>query len=195
MNFIIEKEKVENFIDKYFKCLRFKELLFLILIWIFFYYLKEGKINMLALTFIFFISIFKIFILPDWLLKETKEYVKDFYNSSLSYSTISKNSIEIICNLKKYDGPTFGILKIDNDGITFIPFRENLQNEKIVLANIQSQRINISIIKMNSLSFHSLFFRESRNAIKIIYENKKIVFQLPQPEYCFQKIAEKINQN
>lgn len=194
MGFIIEKEKVNNFICKYFRCLHVKRLLFSGILWILVNFIEEGTIDLLSLKIMIVVSLLAFFMMPGWLYKETKEYIEQFYSRDSNYDEGINDSIEMVCNLKKYDGPTFGRLYIDSKIIKFIPFKENLHYEKIVIDYREIKNIDISLVKIKSLSLNQILFKESLKAIKISWDSRKMLFQLPEPKYSIIKIKEKVNE-
>ncbi|KAJ53601.1 hypothetical protein BD780_001283 [Clostridium tetanomorphum] len=179
MNFVIEEEKVHNFIKDYFKYLYLKTFLLMDVIWILIFYIEEKNINILTLAIIIFTTIMGTtmgtFFMYRLHYNEVAKYVKNFYSSNQHKE--KEDSIKLICNFKKYDGPTFGVLHVYCKKILFIPFKEELQYEKIII-----NHNNIKDIRIN----------KSSKAIEISYNNRKVLFALPEREYCIKQIKNKI---
>lgn len=180
MNFIIEEEKVLNFIRNYFIQLHLKHSLFLDIMWILYFYIRDHKINTLILIIMLFLNIFGVLAMCklncNFNYKENAKYVKEVYNDD-NCDNEKENSMKMICNLKKYDGPTFGVLYIFSDKMMFIPFKENLKYESTI--------INCSEIK-------DIYIKKPSKDIKFLCDSREILFSLPEGEYSIKKIKEKM---
>lgn len=177
---IAEKEKNSIFVKNYFYSFRIKRFLIFITFYIATMYLtvEMEKISIILVLTIIVVP-FAFFIHPDHLRKETENAVRKFYNNNSVYD----NKLAIICNLRKINGPTFGILQIDEKVIEFTPFRDNLQNERFIfekkeVSNISLSRINSSILK-----------KELNKVICIYFDSKKVLLQTPEPERTIEKIC------
>lgn len=189
MVYDIDKEKINVFVKNYFKSFRIKRFLILTLLCIVSTYLKGGKeaigISMLVVIVMIFII---FFVVPDLLRKETEESIQDFYNDTSKYD----KKLILVCNLRKFNGPTFGALHIDKKFMEFSPFRENLQNERFLINENEMKNIKISLYETKSSLFNRLFFKELCKSINISYGGKKVILQTSEPEKAIKKIREEI---
>lgn len=182
---IVEKENIKFFVENYFKSLRIKRFLILGIFLIVSMYLTKRKEEIAIFIVVeVIISFFVFFICPDFMQKETEKAIEKSYNKISKHD----NELVIICNLKKFDGPTFGTLHINKKIIEFEPFKENLQSERFLIEETEIKNIKISLHKIKS----SLFNRELNKAISISCNSKRILLQTPEPEKTIEKIRKKI---
>ncbi|WP_027626493.1 hypothetical protein [Clostridium lundense] len=172
MNFIIEEEKVHNFIKNYFIQLWSKRSLILDIVWILYFYITDYKISIVTLIAGLFVSILVVIRMSNLSYRDNIKYVKQFYSDD-NYD----DSMKIVCNLRKYDGPTFGVLYIFSEKIMFIPFKENLKYESTI--------INFSEIK-------NIYIKKPSKDIKFLCDSREILFSLPEGEYSIKKIKQKM---
>ncbi|MBU5483805.1 hypothetical protein KQI86_05635 [Clostridium sp. MSJ-11] len=190
MDHNIEQRKDNEFIKVYFKSLRIKWILLWGVLCFIRTLITTGK-NNVVIDFIILItvSILIYFLTPKYLYKGTKVKVDKFYEDLKNYDK-KMNLLMFICNLKKLDGPTFGVLYVSKEEIKFTPFRENLKSESIIIKNNDMKDIDISN-EINKFSlFDRVFFKELCKGIKISYKGKNKVFQLAQANYAMEKIDE-----
>lgn len=185
----IDKEKINIFVKNYFKSLRIKRFVILTLIFIISRYLTMGKEDIVfSIVVVTIVSFIMFFVIPDFLRSETERAIEKSYNKNSK----DDEKVILICNLKKFDGPTFGTLHIDKESIEFNPFRENLQNERFLIEEKEMKNIQISLFKIKSSVFNRIFFKELYESISICCEGKKVLLQTPEPEKTIEKIKERI---
>lgn len=188
MNYNTERRKDNEFIKIYFKSLRRKRILLWEVPWSIVIFITREK-NNVVVSFIILItvSLLAYLLRPNYLYKETKIKVDKSYEDLKNHDK-KTDSLMFICNLKKLDGPTFGVLYISKKEINFIPFRNNLKNESIIIKKDDMKDIDISN-EINKWSlFDRAFFKELCEGIKISYKGKNEIFQLPQANYAMTKI-------
>lgn len=114
-----------------------------------------------------------LLIIPSQLQRETQESAKQFFNS---YSVKNDEAI-FFCNIKKFNGPTFGILHVKRGSIVFEVFRENLKNEGFEINTRECVNFRIEV-EDNRLAFiDRLISRQLYEIIAISYDNKTIKLQ------------------
>lgn len=184
----IEKEMVDIFVKNYFKSLRIKQFFILGFLWIMMTYLTRGKeAVVMSIVIVIIVSTFAFFIFPDYLQKETEKAIQKFYNNTSKYD----EKLVMICNLKKFGGPTFGTLHIDEKTIEFNPFKENLQNERFLVQEADVKNIQISLLEIKGSVFNRIFFKELHKGISISCDGVNVLLQRPQPEKTIEKIKER----
>ncbi|GAA0179584.1 hypothetical protein SH2C18_24260 [Clostridium sediminicola] len=184
----VEKKKVDTFVKNYFKSLRIKQFLILGFIWIIMTYLTRGKeAVVVSILIVIIVSIFAFFIFPDYLQKETERAIEKYYNNTSKYD----DKLVVICNLKKFGGPTFGTLHIDEKTIEFNPFKENLQNERFLVQEAAVKNIQISLLDIKRSVFNRIFFKELHKGISISCDEVNVLLQTPQPEKTIEKIKKR----
>ncbi|WP_248483896.1 hypothetical protein [Tepidibacter aestuarii] len=167
----MSKEEVYMFLESYFKYLRFKSCIFNLVVFSIIAYL-DSSLDMLIIFIILTFTIIYYFTGKQLLYKETKDYVDKYYKSI----NILNQGIEVVCNLQKYDGPTFGILRFDEEGVSFSPFKENLKTE-----SFKFDSYYIEPIKRDKIFFiKNIFIKKCTKPIRIIYFNKKIDIDVPE---------------
>lgn len=179
---IENKEKVNIFVKNYYKSLSIKLLLTSLIPYFMYLYLTEGIKEISSILIIaIIITPFIYFLQPDHLRKETEKSIQNFQKRV----SMNDDKLIYICNLRKFNGPTFGTLHINEKEIKFIPFRDNLQDESFLIRKEEIKSIDISFSKIKS----SIFFEALNKAIIISYDNKKVILQVPEPEKTFEKIC------
>ncbi|MCY6354332.1 hypothetical protein [Clostridium sp. ZS2-4] len=187
---IVEKENIKLFVKNYFKSLRIKQFLIITLISIISAYLTKGKEELIiSIVIISIISLVAFFTYPDFLQKETEKAIQTSYNKISKHD----NELVIICNLKKFNGPTFGALHIDEKTIEFKPFRDNLQSERFLIKETEIKNIKISLLKIKSSVFNRIFYKELNKAISFSGNSIKVLLQTLEPEKTIEKIRKKIH--
>lgn len=185
----VEKENIKFFVKNYFKSLRIKQFLISAFLFIISMYLTNGKERIaINIVIIIIISLFAFYIYPDFLRKETEKAIQKSYNKISKHN----NELVIICNLKKFNGPTFGTLHIEEETIEFNPFRENLQSERFLIKETEIKNTKISLLKIKSSVFNRIFYKELNKAISISCNRIKVLLQTPEPEKVIGKIRKKI---
>lgn len=185
----IDKEKVNDFVKRYFMRLRIKRFLISTILFTIFIYLTRGGEKVITSILVFgVVGVIMFLTVPDLLLRETKKLIEEFYNKGFNDS----GKLELICNLKKFDGPTFGILNIDKGIIEFKPFRENLQNEGFIIKVDKLKNIQIGFFEIKSSFFNRIFFKELCKSIKISFDGRKVILQTPETEKAIRMIKERI---
>ncbi|MCY6485488.1 hypothetical protein OW763_14230 [Clostridium aestuarii] len=185
----IEKENIDFFVKKYFTSLRIKQFLITAILCIITTYLTKGKEDIVInIVLILIINPFAFFIFPNFLGKETEKSIQEIYNKTLKHD----NALTIICNCKKFNGPTFGVLHIDEKMILFKPFRENLQNESFCINQTGIKNTKISLLEIKSSVFNRIFFKELTKVINISSDNINVSLQTPLPERTIEKIRKRI---
>ncbi|MBS4537041.1 hypothetical protein GOQ27_01120 [Clostridium sp. D2Q-11] len=172
----LEKRETLDFVRNYFRSKNIKG--FIIYILLFFIFLKiTGIYNRTILSFviIIIIGIIKYSLIPDYLYRETREGVDKYYKDRKS----NKEGLFIICNVKKWDGPMFGILNVNDNYIKFTPFKDNLKNEGFFV-KLEDIKVNeTTIIDFKYSIFNRLFFRDLSKGIIIPTEEAQICIQVP----------------
>lgn len=189
MKAIISLEETEKFIKKYFKTLRIKKYIIWAIIWFTTIPIlsKSPLDSITRLGVILGVSILAYFIIPDNLYKETKKAIIGVYKKIANF-TDNKNTSVTICNLKEKLGPTFGGLYITKSQISFIPFKSNLQDKKIVLNRNAIKDVEVILIDKKISILDRLLFKDLCKVIKISYNNKIILFQAPNPDLIIKNI-------
>ena len=91
----------------------------------------------------------------------------------------SNKDITIMCNLKKFNGPTFGALTFSRNSLMFTPFKESNNNEKFVIDNIKEPNVHISALNTRTSWINKVFFKGNLYCLEIKWNNKKFVLQMP----------------
>ncbi|MGV8980932.1 hypothetical protein [Clostridium sp.] len=180
MNIIVSQDKIEYFTNNYFKYLWFKffiiqEILFILACYFQHYYILSTILSS-------FVLILVSFGISKLLHRENQKFVVEFYdkNNSKFHSNINFNeAITIICNLKKFNGPTFGALTLSRNSLIFTPFKESFSNEKFVIDNIKNPNVHISIVNTKNSWINKTFFKGNIYCLEVKFDNKKIVLQMP----------------
>lgn len=180
MNIIISQDKAKYFLNNYFRYLWFKFFIIQEILWILVCYLQNYYL--LSSIFLSFVLIPVSLGISKLLHKENKRYVVEFYDKNGSKTTsniIANGAITIICNLKKFNGPTFGALTLSKNSLIFTPFKENLNNEKFIIDNIKVPNVHISAHNTKNSWINKVFFKGSLYCSEVKWNNKKFVLQMP----------------
>ncbi|MTI66303.1 MAG: hypothetical protein FH753_06850 [Firmicutes bacterium] len=171
------KKGVIEFINTYFKSMNLKFLFIWALVSSIYGYIIIGKENIFKiLIVILFISIIAHYIRPNYLKKETLKAVENFYKDNEFKNNVS---VSFVCNNKKIDGPTFGILEINKNTIKFIPFKSNLQDENFIIDLNNLNKEDILLTERKWALLDKIFFKKISKIIKIKYDSKKVILQMP----------------
>ncbi|WP_066499666.1 hypothetical protein [Abyssisolibacter fermentans] len=186
MNYVVKKN-IYNFVKNYYVSLNIRRHLIMGLLMIIF--LTHGKEDLIInILIIITINFLHFLFFSDHLRTETKNSINNFYDKKL----ISDNDVVIICNLKKFNGPNFGTLYANNKAIEFIPFRDNLQDERFIIDEANIQNVQIILIEIKSSVFNRIFFNDLCKGVCLSCNGKKILLQTSEPEEAIVKIKEKI---
>lgn len=186
MNISDDEKKLDKFIKQCFKSWCIKYLIIVNVIWISSFYLQGERKNIVVIILITLIpSIIFYFILPNLLYKETRKAINGFYN----YKDHNDDMIAI-CNLKKINGPSLGLLKINSTKIKFVPFKTNLKSETITICKDNKENVRIRLFTLKWDILNRIFFGEIYQAIKITCNNLNITLQTVEPEYVIKKLIE-----
>lgn len=182
---IAEKDDINNFVKKYFCSLRIKQFFIYLIIYTIMVHLTIEKERIsVILVIAIIVASFTFFLHRDHLRKETQNAIQGLFKTYRN-----ENKLVFICNLRKFDGPTFGIVQVDKKTISFTPFRDNLQNEGF---EINEEEINnILLSKIRS----SLLLKELNKAICISSDKMKVTIQTPEPEKTIIRIKKAICEN
>lgn len=188
----IDKEENLKYIKKYFISRNIKRLLiyyfcfFIIskIIW------KNDNI-IIPMLIILILGILRYFFMPDFLYKETKEAIEKYYDDNKN----DEKGFSLICNIKKLDGPMFGVLEVGKNNIKFIPFKENLKNESFILHRKDININEISIIDFRFSLINRIFFKELYKVIRISAKNGNIFIQAPQIERTLELIKSSLGED
>lgn len=187
---ILENKNINSFIDNYFKSMRIKHFFVLTIFLIFTTYLTtEKELLLFNVTSLIAMSFLGFFVMPDFLKKETEKEIEKVFKKTSNHN----KDLIVICNLKKFNGPTFGTLLINEKIIEFKAFRENLQNESFLITQKEMKDIKISLYQSKISLLNKLFFKELNKSIKISYNNVNLLLQTPEPEKTIEEILKKVN--
>ena len=159
------------------------------------YFINDYKEIILFPIMLIIVGLIKYFILPDLLCKETEKFIENYYDTLVNENDNINDSIFYICNIRKWDGPMFGILKVEDECIEFTPFKKNLREEKFFINSRENNINNISIVNIKWSIIDRIFFKDLSKAIRISYDKSKMSIQLPRLESCARIIKEKLNYN
>ena len=132
------------------------------------YVFKEFNISIVFIILIFIIIYYFIGkIMWD---KENKSYFDSYYKDF----KISRFK-ECVCNIPKFDGPTFGILKFEDERIIFHPFKENLKSEAFCI-----NYSDVYFMKYKKVPLiKNIFMKDYLSTVRIKYLDKKIDIDIP----------------
>lgn len=176
----LEKEEMIKFTKWYYRSLRLKHSMIWWTLVIIVFSIILGTENLLMVLSIFLIiESIRYFFIPDLLYRETKKAVDVYYENIKNGQDNKGGSVTLICNVKKIDGPMFGIMEISKNHIKFTPFKENLDDKKfsIDINNIECN--NISIVDFKWTNFNRILFKELSKGIKIPTSQATILLQVP----------------
>ncbi|MGH4140788.1 hypothetical protein [Clostridium sp.] len=180
MNVIISQDKTKYFLNSYFKYLWFKFFIIQEILFILACYFQHYNILSSILSSLILIPV--SFGISKLLHKENQKCVVEFYykNGSKFKSNIKTNDkLTIICNLKKFNGPTFGALTLSRNSLMFTPFKESLNNDKFIINNIKMPNVHISIMNTKDSWINKAFFKGNLYCLEVKLNNKKLVLQMP----------------
>jgi cadmium resistance protein CadD (predicted permease) len=180
MNVIVSQDKTEYFLNSYFKYLWFKFFIIQEILFILACYFQHY--NILSSILSSFILIPVSFGISKLLHKENQKLVTEFYdknNSKFKSNIRTNDKITVICNLKKFNGPNFGALTLSKNLLMFIPFKENLNNEKFIIDNIKKTNVHISIANTKNSWINKAFFKGNLYCLEVKLNNKLFVLQMP----------------
>ena len=115
---------------------------------------------------------------------ENKKYVMKFYDKNkkgnkFKSDILTNGAITVICNLKKFNGPTFRALTLSKNSLIFTPFKEILNDEKFIIDNIKQSNVHISIVNTKNSWITKAFFKGNLYCLEIKLNSKSIVLQMP----------------
>ncbi|MBU3144053.1 hypothetical protein [Clostridium sp. CF012] len=183
MNITISQDKIEYFLNNYFKQLWFKFFIFQEIIWILVCYFEHYYI--LSSIILSFVIIISSFLTSKFLHKENLKLIVEFYgknNIRFKANKKSNKEITLICNLKKFNGPTFGALTLNSNSLMFTPFKENLKNEKFIVNNIKNPNVHISVVNVMNSLINKVFFKGNLCCLELKFDDKKFVLQMPKDD-------------
>ncbi|GCD11525.1 hypothetical protein [Clostridium tagluense] len=182
MNITISQNKTEYFLNNYFKHLWFKLFIIQEILWILYCYIQHCYLLISILLSFLLIPI--SFITPKLLHKENRKFIAQFYdkNNGEFNSKKDNKAITVICNLKKFNGPTFGALTLNSNSLIFVPFKENLNNEKFIIDDIKNPNVHISVIDLQHSWINKAFFKGNLYCLDLNLNGKKVVLQMPKYE-------------
>lgn len=188
---INSKESVDVFNRMYFRSFRARNLIawsFTYTILMFFFFdTALFTINSLSVP---LIGILIYFFMPDNLYKENQKLIDEFYKRTQDSCDNNKETISIVCNLVKFDGPTFGILKITPKKLSFTPLRENIQDQAFDFNEQEIKQLDVTITNSRRLIFNRMCFKQLSKLLRISCKQKKMFLQAPEIESTLKTIKE-----
>ncbi len=183
MNITVSQDKTKYFVKNYFNQLWFKLFIFQEILWLLFSYFQHHYIlRYIILTFIIFLG---SFLTSKLLHNEYQKLIAEFYyKNDMKYRANKKpnREISLICNLKKFNGPTFGTLILNSNSLMFTPFKENYKNEKIIINNIKNSNVHISVVNLQNSWINKVFFKGNLYCLELKWDDKKVVLQMPKDD-------------
>ncbi|WDV45023.1 hypothetical protein PV797_16060 [Clostridiaceae bacterium M8S5] len=169
---IVDEKKLYEFTRKYFRSMHIQHYTILLsLLALLSYLTNNNEFDVVNILITITVGIVAVFLFPDYLKAETNKSIKEFYQTKYDY----ENKIAIVCNIKKIDGPTFGVLVVDSYGMSFVPFRDNLMDEKFSVNKEKIVSIEMQIISINL--FNRVFYRELCEGIFLVVDDRRIILQ------------------
>ncbi|MBZ9622523.1 hypothetical protein G9F71_006620 [Clostridium sp. FP2] len=188
MNIRISQNKIEPFLNNYFKHLWFKLFIIQEILWISYCYIQHCYLQHRYLLISILLSFLLIpisFITPKLLHKENRKFIAQFYdkkNGEFNSNKKITKAITVICNLKKFNGPTFGALTLNSNSLIFVPFKENLNNEKFIIDDIKNPNVHISVVNLQHSWINKVFFKGDLYCLDLKWDGKNVVLQMPKDE-------------
>ncbi|MGH4123504.1 MAG: hypothetical protein ACREV6_11325 [Clostridium sp.] len=187
MNITISQDETENFLNNYFKHFGFKLFIFQVIFCTLAYCFSNNYIvnYIIILLIIILGSLGTSFFTAKLLHKENQKFILEFYdNNNGEFNSNKKvtNAITVICNLKKFNGPTFGALTLNSNSLIFTPFKENLNNEKFIIDNTKNPNVHISMVNLQNSWINKVFFKGNLYCLELKWSGKKAVLQMPKDD-------------
>lgn len=176
MNILTSQSQTDKFINNYFKRQWLKFFIYQEISWTLLYCFMHTYI--LIYIILSLVNILTSFGTSKLLHKEAKKYIKDFYVNNKK----SNKAISVICNLEKFNGPTFGAFTLNGNSLSFTPFKENLKNEGFIIDNIKKSNIDISVVNTKNSWVNKVFYKGNLYCLELKWDGKKIRLQMPNDE-------------
>lgn len=116
---------------------------------------------------------------PSLLKIETINSIRRYYDS---IDNDGGKHDYFLCNVRKFDGPTFGALHICDERIIFKPFKSNLQDEAFNIGLMGQNSVKVKRILIKRSLIDHILFKELTKGICISYNNKKLLMNTSDDE-------------